>query len=152
MRRSWPLWWSETVEAARGPVPAVVWVCKCTSTLTQTQRDPQQYIFHLAKSLLKMSASKQAKNVVRIYWQFISLAEGFSWRKPKYNICKFICSSLQKPKRLLGRSLLHFLFSDGTIMHDLSCRNFTCLHKSFWSGIWWPFILVSSITRVQHRR
>lgn len=125
MRRSWPLWCSETVEAARNPVLAVVPVCKYTSTLTQTQRDLQHYIFHQAKSLLKMFASKQAKNVVRIYWQVISLAEASPGEKQSskckmYFVLKyatFVNSSVQVCKRLLGKSLLHFVFSDGTIMY-----------------------------------
>lgn len=65
VRRSPPLLWSGTVEAARGPVPVPGRVYKCTSTLSPRQQKLQQSTFHPAKSLLKTSVYKQGKKVVR---------------------------------------------------------------------------------------
>lgn len=65
VRRSPPLWWTGTAEAARRPVPALEAACKCTSTLSPQQKKRQQSTFHRAKSLLKTFVYKQGKKVVR---------------------------------------------------------------------------------------
>lgn len=150
-RRTWPLWWSETGEAARGPVLALVPVYKYTSTSSQPQRMPQQFTFHLAKSLLKMSALKQAKNVVRFHWQNMDLTEGFL---PHYaQIFKvslvFILTSVQK-SNWMGS---HYIIAWSMMIFVISfSRNLTRVPKSFWLGICRSFVLVSSIAHVQHRR
>lgn len=68
LRRSPPLLWSGTVEAARGPVPVPELTYKCTSISSPPPKNQQQFTFHLGQSLLKLSVYKQGGKVVRAPW------------------------------------------------------------------------------------